>query len=1162
LDVTLWQHDQPQHVSDSLCITIDEPSIDATVVVDENGDAHGHFNITHLDSWSVQWGILSLTVDPVEPEWNWTRGWWNAGGNGGMASFWGTYDNDSSTEELAQYGALPDNGCYVLMAALYDGAGGSDYLVSTDYSNFQLGEGDDGDCEWWDETTEGPYLHVDTDQRHWSSTEDVIISFEAGGLDTSIEWVMEFDLYSIREDGTKNSIGVELVENDPRYGIEIGSDGVALFEFNFGVRSDNCYSLEFDITDKETLGTYQVGPFELLFSVGTGDCGDETGNNTDNDWCDQLEGFAGAVWDPLLAYAIGDVVEYPANSGQFYKAKSPTSSDIPSDNSDAWEGPCTCEDIWLGQVWSSSDTFGQWEIVQDNGKLWISKLNSNSGHQPSSSPSWWRACSSECALADGSVGWWYNQNQEQYQMGDVVEYPANSGNYFVSTMNGNTAHPANGELRGWVECSCSEIWESGDQPEWDASTHYDTFEVVEHNGKYYVRGFFYNMPFSTTPEPEVNPTWRAAWKKCDPGRCDSTGPYSQIYANMGIYDKGVAVASSFGSAKIWTSKVHDNDNPPPTSGFYAPTWLACFRDPGPPIRPELVAGDWIGTPGGDDDDIRRYARMMKGSVISYTDDVTDRRVDDKRSGERCADIDLDRYSGIDVECENVEVLVIGSDTNRYGCWDSWPPVNDERAPWNEGCEMDDDSGPVAFESNPPIVVSICDEDMLNDVGVYIESYADVGNHLLIESSGMNPGDINCGAQILLKENPFGDYLAEGYDSECPFDSAADDSPCSASDENGQCDWSDPSEGCLYLAANYCAENWDEFTEEGDYGCAGEWADDSTQEQGDWPCPPICLPDADGTQQLPPWLKIQRIVIDGDNYYLISAPGQTCDTIDLSDFMVGSTCRDAVTRVGTPVQPSSSSSNMRSSGGSCTDPNFQVYEVFIGSSSADTRWLGPNGIMQPSNQITPDPSWGIFTAWDQAEWVGQPSHSSTSAQPQSYFFTHEFALPYHATELDFSWHGMASDQFGLSQSNSKSGGVSIDGYPAAGFSEIIIIDPATWNSAPHHDQEVQWTGGKTWTPINPSQKYILQTIISNDDSQSIQGLIYEIKVQFCMDPQYEHHLPNVTPPVSGTVIDPDLDKSDVAQAAEEGGYVPAVGIAGVMASMFAALFITRRRLNGA
>jgi hypothetical protein len=459
-------------------------------------------------------------------------------------------------------------------------------------------------------------------------------------------------------------------------------------------------------------------------------------------------------------------------------------------------------------------------------------------------------------------------------------------------------------------------------------------------------------------------------------------------------------------------------------------------------------------------------------------------------------------------------------------------------------------------------VSICDEDMLNDVGVYIESYADVGNHLLIESSGMNPGDINCGAQILLKENPFGDYLAEGYDSECPFDSAADDSPCSASDENGQCDWSDPSEGCLYLAANYCAENWDEFTEEGDYGCAGEWADDSTQEQGDWPCPPICLPDADGTQQLPPWLKIQRIVIDGDNYYLISAPGQTCDTIDLSDFMVGSTCRDAVTRVGTPVQPSSSSSNMRSSGGSCTDPNFQVYEVFIGSSSADTRWLGPNGIMQPSNQITPDPSWGIFTAWDQAEWVGQPSHSSTSAQPQSYFFTHEFALPYHATELDFSWHGMASDQFGLSQSNSKSGGVSIDGYPAAGFSEIIIIDPATWNSAPHHDQEVQWTGGKTWTPINPSQKYILQTIISNDDSQSIQGLIYEIKVQFCMDPQYEHHLPNVTPPVSGTVIDPDLDKSDVAQAAEEGGYVPAVGIAGVMASMFAALFITRRRLSGA
>ncbi len=158
LDVTLWQHDQSQHVSDSLCITIEDtassdPFFYAHVVVDENGDAHGHFNITHSDSWSVQWGILSLTVDPVEPEWNWTRGWWDTDGiNGGMGSFWGTYDNDSSTEELVQYGALSDNGCYVLVAALYDGAGGSDYLVSTYHSNFQLGEGNDGDCEWWGES--------------------------------------------------------------------------------------------------------------------------------------------------------------------------------------------------------------------------------------------------------------------------------------------------------------------------------------------------------------------------------------------------------------------------------------------------------------------------------------------------------------------------------------------------------------------------------------------------------------------------------------------------------------------------------------------------------------------------------------------------------------------------------------------------------------------------------------------------------------------------------------------------------------------------------------------------------------------------------------------------------------------------------------------------
>jgi hypothetical protein len=63
--------------------------------------------------------------------------------------------------------------------------------------------------------------------------------------------------------------------------------------------------------------------------------------------------------------------------------------------------------------------------------------------------------------------------------------------------------------------------------------------------------------------------------------------------------------------------------------------------------------------------------------------------------------------------------------------------------------------------------------------------------------------------------------------ECPFDAFANNSPCSAVDENGVvCDWKDPSEGCLYQVANYCAANWDEHTMEGDYGCEGEWSEDN------------------------------------------------------------------------------------------------------------------------------------------------------------------------------------------------------------------------------------------------------------------------------------------------------------------------------------------------
>ena len=1157
LDATLWQHDQPQHVSDSFCINVEEVgnsmvNIDWIDTDASLGGGDAQFSVESSGNWTAYWGITNTNSAPSFPLWSYTNGWWDASASGGLGTTTGNGDSTWIFQNMESWGALAPPSCNILMIALFDGNPGSadgqstpatGDPVSVDYQTFEYGDITAEDCDWdssWtDESIDEQYLFVSTEQRHWDVVDDgVLIQFEAGGLDPSIEWVLEAQLFFlpgiIDPEPNYELEEVELMltadsVNDPRYGISVDENGMSTFELDLWGLGDECYLLEYDLADKETLGTYMIGPFDHYFSVGTGDCGELIDNTVINDWCDQLEGFAGDVWDPLVTYSPGDVVEYPANSGQFYKAKSLTSGDIPSDNSDAWDGPCTCEDIWTGQVWSATGIFSQWEIVQDGGKLWISKLNSNSGHQPSTSPSWWRACSSECAVANGSVGWWYWQNNELYQMGDVVEYPANSGRFFVSTMDNNGAHPkdtSSAGVRGWIQCSCEEIWEAGSQPKWDANSHYDTFEVVEHNGEYYVRTFAYNLPFSTTPEPGVNPTWKVAWKKCDPESCSSTGPYSQIYANMGMYDKGVAVTASFASSKVWISTVEDNSASPPAYGVFASTWTACFEDPKPPIKPDLVAEDWVVTPGGtDDEDIRRYARMMKGSVITYTDDVTDKRESDSNPGERCLEIDMERVPGSDKDCEDIEVLVIGSDTSKYGCLDSWPPKDNERLPWNEGCEMDDDSGSIVFENKPPIVVSTCDIDALNNVGVYVESNdrSDVLGHLLIESTGMNPGEINCGAQVLFKVDFFSEYLAdEGTGARTKY-VCKDPSACFI-DVNGDC-WVKPS--------------------------GGDWTIGKPDGRGN------CDTGNNQPTPFPPWMLIQNVRIEGSDYVMISAPGHTCDTIDLSDLLLGSTCNDAVTEVGQPVNPSSTSTTTRAPGGTCTDTTHQLYETIIASSAVDTRWFG-NGLMQPSNLVTPDPSWGTFTAWgDDAEWVGQPFSTTATNQPQGFFFTHEFTLPFHAYEFDFYWHGMASDQFGYQPSGKASHGVMIDGYLGANLEQVILSYSDAVPSSPHHDQEVQWTGGKTWNASNPNQKYILQTAISNDGSQSIQGLIYELKIEFCMDPQYEHHLPNL-PPLGEPDIDPGLGDGTIADQVSDDSIPGFLATFSMMAMVVAAIAHGRRK----
>ena len=235
-----------------------------------------------------------------------------------------------------------------------------------------------------------------------------------------------------------------------------------------------------------------------------------TGVPTSGGPCDSFNGQVGPAWDYYVNVSTNDVFEYPANSGVFYQMWQPnidnlTISVTPEDVNayKYWSEPCTCEEIWdafPGGEWSPNNLYtGNAMVEWPSGSqvIWYNNEMGGFGTTPVTTgepgvDQHWIECKTDdmstgpCTQFDGSVGDQVWSPNSVVTVGEVYEYPANSGLYYYAhhvDPNGMvTVAPDEAQAyEFWSrDCTCEEIWFDAGMPVWDASVPYDTGMVVEY----------------------------------------------------------------------------------------------------------------------------------------------------------------------------------------------------------------------------------------------------------------------------------------------------------------------------------------------------------------------------------------------------------------------------------------------------------------------------------------------------------------------------------------------------------------------------------------------------------------------------------------------------------------------------------------------------------
>ena len=112
-----------------------------------------------------------------------------------------------------------------------------------------------------------------------------------------------------------------------------------------------------------------------------------------------LDGIGGPLWDSSATYAVNDIVEWPANSGQFYQTQINSSGGSVEESH--WIGPCSCLEIAeaSGESWDATVPYGEWRIVLHNGNAWIAQdAGTMAGDEPVVGSDLWVQCTDDCLL--------------------------------------------------------------------------------------------------------------------------------------------------------------------------------------------------------------------------------------------------------------------------------------------------------------------------------------------------------------------------------------------------------------------------------------------------------------------------------------------------------------------------------------------------------------------------------------------------------------------------------------------------------------------------------------------------------------------------------------------------------------------------------------------
>ncbi|MDA9167045.1 hypothetical protein N9O16_06120 [Candidatus Poseidoniaceae archaeon] len=214
------------------------------------------------------------------------------------------------------------------------------------------------------------------------------------------------------------------------------------------------------------------------------------GNNSTVSNCNFIgisDGMGGPLWDNASTYAADDIVEWPANSGQFWQSTTSSITGEPTPNG-KWIGPCSCSEIAeaSGIQWQSNSSYNAWQIVHHNGSVWMAQdAGTYAGDEPVAGTDLWIECSSSSPCADVigmTVTVW--QNSTLVSEGDVYEFPAQSGTFYQIAgvgMNNQTVGEPGVDLDAWDSefCDCKDIWGASGMPVWDSSVNYIQQAVVE-----------------------------------------------------------------------------------------------------------------------------------------------------------------------------------------------------------------------------------------------------------------------------------------------------------------------------------------------------------------------------------------------------------------------------------------------------------------------------------------------------------------------------------------------------------------------------------------------------------------------------------------------------------------------------------------------------------